>query len=64
MHMCSLTDISTNTVHIERDELRMSRQAIYMRQRSGQAQLEFADDRFSHDAVYNATQQLIFVDAY
>ena len=57
MHMCSLTDIFTNIVHIERDELRISRQAIYMRQRSGNAQLEFTDDRFSRDAVYNVTQQ-------
>ena len=32
--MCSLTDIFTNIVHIGRDELRMSRQAIYVRQRS------------------------------
>ena len=48
--MCSLTDIFTNIVHIGRDELRMSRQAIYVRQRSGHAQFEFTDDRFSRDA--------------
>ena len=44
-------------VHIERDEMRMSRQARYMRQPSGHAQFEFTDDRFSRDAVHNATQQ-------
>ena len=55
--MCSLTDIFTNIVHIERDELPMSRQTIYMRQQSGNAQFEFTDDWFSRDAVYNATQQ-------
>ena len=55
--MCSLTDISTNIIHIVRDELRMSRQDAYMRQRSGRAQFEFTDDRFSRDAVYTATQQ-------
>ena len=54
--MCSLTDIFTNIVHIGRDELRMSRQAIYVRQRSGHAQFEYTDDRFSRDADYNATQ--------
>ena len=37
----------------------MSRQAIYVRQRSGHAQFEFTDDRFSRDADYNATQQYI-----
>ena len=57
--MCSLTDIFTNIVHIGRDELRMSRQAIYVRQRSRHAQFEFTDDRFSRDADYNATQQYI-----
>ena len=57
--MCRLTDIYTNVVHIGRDELRMSRQAIYVRQRSGHAQFEFTDDRFSRDADYNATQQYI-----
>ena len=57
--MCSLTDIFTNIVHIGRDELRMSRQAIYVRQWSRHAQFEFTDDRFSHDADYNATQQYI-----
>ena len=57
--MCSLTDIFTNIVHMGRDELRMSRQAIYVRQRSGHAQFEFTDDRFSRDADYNATQQYI-----
>ena len=57
--MCSLTDIITNIVHIGRDELRMSRQAIYVQQRSGHAQFEFTDDRFSRDADYNATQQNI-----
>ena len=57
--MCSLTDIFTNIVHIGRDELRMSRQEIYVRQRSGHAQFEFTDDRFSRDADYNATQQYI-----
>ena len=62
--MCSLTDISTNIVHIVRDELRMSRQDTYMRQRSGRAQFESTDDRFSRDAVYTATQQQILVDAY
>ena len=62
--MCSLTDISTNIVHIVRDELRMSRQDTYMRQRSGHAQFESTDDRFSRDAVYTATQQKILVDAY
>ena len=51
--MCSLTDIFTNIVHIGRDELRMSRQAIYVRQRSGHAQFEFTDDGFSRDADYN-----------
>ena len=55
--MCSLTDISTNTVYIVRDELRMSRQDTYMRQQSGRAQFESSDDRFSRDAVYTATQQ-------
>ena len=55
--MCSLTDIFTNIVHMGRDELRMSRQAIYVRQRSGHAQFEFTDDRFPRDADYNATQQ-------
>ena len=57
--MCSLTDIFTNIVHIGGDELRMSRQAIYVRQRSRHAQFEFTDDRFSRDADYNATQQYI-----
>ena len=57
MHTCSLTDRFTNKVHIGRDELRMSRQAIYVRQLSGHAQFEFTDDRFSRDADYNATQQ-------
>ena len=57
--MRSLTDIFTNIVHIGRDELRMSRQAIYVGQRSGHAQFEFTDDRFSRDADYNATQQYI-----
>ena len=57
--MCSLTDIFTNIVHIGRDELRMFRQAIYVRQRSGHAQFGFTDDRFSRDADYNATQQYI-----
>ena len=57
--MCSLTDIFTNIVHIGRDELRMSRQAMYVRQRSGHAQFEITDDRFSRDADYNATQQYI-----
>ena len=52
--MCSLTDISTNIVHIVRDELRMSRQDTYMLQRS---QFESTDDRFSRYAVYTATQQ-------
>ena len=42
-----------------RDELRMSRQAIYVRQRSGHAQFEFTDHRFSRDADDNATQQYI-----
>ena len=37
----------------------MSRQAIHVRQRSGHAQLEYTDDRFSRDADYNATQQYI-----
>ena len=37
----------------------MSRQAIYVRQRSGHAQFEFTDDRFSRDADYYATQQYI-----
>ena len=55
MHMCSLTDIFTNIVHIGRDKLRMSRQAMYVRQLSGQAQFEFSDDQFSRDADYNAT---------
>ena len=55
--MCSLTDISTNIVHIVRDELHMSRQDTYMGQRSGSAQFESTDDRFSRDAVYTATQQ-------
>ena len=57
--MCSLTDIFTNIVHIGRDKLPMSRQAIYVRQQSGHAQFEFTDDRFSRDADYNATQQYI-----
>ena len=30
---------------------------MYMRQRSEHAQFEFTDDRFSRDAVHNATQQ-------
>ena len=55
--MCSLTDISTNVDHIVRDELRMSRQDTYMRQRSGRAQFESTDDLFSRDAVYTATVQ-------
>ena len=55
--MCSLTDIPTNTVHRIRDELRMSRQDTYMRQRLGRAQFESSDDRFSRGAVYTATQQ-------
>ena len=55
--MCSLTDISTNIVHIVIDELRMARQDIYMRQRSGRAQFQSTDDWFSCDAVYTATQQ-------
>ena len=42
----------------------MSRQAIYMRQRSGHAQFEFTDDRFSRDAVKSDTQQQILVDAF
>ena len=37
----------------------MSRQAMYVRQRSGHAQFDFTDDRFSRDADYNATQQYI-----
>ena len=57
--MCSLTDIFTHIVHIGRDELRLSRQAMYVWQRSGHAQFEFTDDRFSRDADYNATQQYI-----
>ena len=36
----------------------MSRQAIYVWQRSGHAQFEFTDP-FSRDADYNATQQYI-----
>ena len=56
--MSSLTDIFINKVHIGRDELRMSRQAIYVGQRSGHAQFEFTGDRFSRDADYNATQQI------
>ena len=39
----------------------MSRQAIYVRQRSGHAPFEFTDDRFSRNADYNATQQDITV---
>ena len=57
--MCSLTNIFTNIADIGRDELRMSGQAIYVRQQSGHAQFEFTDDRFSRDADYNATQQYI-----
>ena len=57
MHMCSLTDIPTNIVHIVRDELRMSRQDTYMWQQSERAQFESTNDRFSGDAVYIATQQ-------
>ena len=38
-HICSLTNISINIVHIVRDELRLSRQDTYMRQRSGRVQL-------------------------
>ena len=60
--MCSLTDIFTNIIHIGRDgrdELRMSRQVIYVRQRSGHAQFEFTDNRFSRDADYNAPQPYI-----
>ena len=44
----------------------MSRQDTYMRQRSGHAQFESTDDRFSRDAVYTATQykhKYILVDA-
>ena len=37
----------------------MSRQAMYVRQRSGHAQFDFTDDRFSRDADYSATQQYI-----
>ena len=55
--MCSLIDISTNIVYIVRDELRMSRQDTYMRQRSERAQFESTNDRFSRNAVYTATQQ-------
>ena len=59
MQKCRLTDIFTNIVHIEREELRMSRQGIYIPQRSGHAQFKFTDNQFSGDAVYNATQQYI-----
>ena len=44
---------------VHTDELRISRQAIYMRQRSGHAQFEFTYDRFSRDAVQKATLQQI-----
>ena len=50
-------------VHIERDELPMSRQAIYMRQRSGPAQFEFNDDQFSRDAVHNGTPTIDFIES-
>ena len=50
--------------YIERDELRMSRQAMYIRQRSGPAQFEFTDNRFSRDAVHNATPHNRFYWAY
>ena len=40
---------------VHTDELRKSRQAIYMRQLSGHAQFEFTYDRFSRDAVQKAT---------
>ena len=38
----------------------MSREAIYMQQRSGPAQLEFTDNRFSRDAVHNVTPTIDF----
>ena len=49
---------------VHTDELRKSRQAIYMRQRSGHAQFEFTYDQFSRDAVQKATLQQILLDAY
>ena len=49
---------------VHTDELRKSRQAIYMRQLSGHAQFEFTYDRFSRDAVQKATLQQILLDAY
>ena len=49
---------------VHTDELRKSRQAIYMRQGSGHAQFEFTYDRFSRDAVQKATLQQILLDAY
>ena len=58
MHMCSLTDIFTNIVHIETNSARLDKR-YHMRQRSGHAQFEITNDRFSGDAVYNATQQYI-----
>ena len=49
---------------VHTDELRKSRQAIYMRQLSGHAQFEFTYDRFSRDAVQKATLQQILLDGY
>ena len=42
----------------------MSRQAIYIPQRSGLAQFEFSDNWFSCDAVHNATPHNRFYWAY
>ena len=44
-------------VNRKRGKLCMFRQAAYMQQQYGHAQFEFTDDRFSCDAINNATQQ-------
>ena len=58
--MCSLTDIFTNI--IERDELCISRQAIYMRDGRDMHSSNLPTTCF-HDGVHNATQQQIIVDS-
>ena len=40
----------------------MSRQVIYMRQRSGHGRLEFTDSHFSCDAVHNAIHNAVWLE--
>ena len=47
---------------VHTDELRNSRQAIFMRQRSGHAQFEFTYDRFSRDAVWLPYNRFYWTD--